>query len=549
MCKMKSVILLFLLPTLSLALEMPMICLNSGACYQGSWLISNEGNQYASFQGIRYAEAPIGKLRFRPPKLFQSGEALWDVSQESVIKCSQLDTHDMSLQGQEDCLFLNIYVPKAALSQDGLLPVMFWIHGGSLIHGSNRFDEQGPQDYMDRNVIIVTVNYRLGPLGFLSLGTEEVSGNVGFLDQNLALQWVNQNIQAFHGDPKSVTLFGESAGALSVALHYLSHMSQGLFQRIILQSCSTEAPGLSMLNRTLANFYGDVLTQMLKCEEAIDVLECLQSRTMEEVINLTFQVNNDGGIAGNVWLPVPDGKFLLDDPTHLLEQGQFDPNVEVIVSTTKDEGILYFFEQLADSSKWQEAQDNFEFIAPKLLFNIPYINQITPSDVEKSYEIFEHYIGSIDNLNENHLQGLFDIFTDATFLFGLHKTTNYLLAHNVKVYQAILTYHGEHSFTEGFGVGNFGVCHADDLFYLWNMRNVTLTLEEDIEVRNVMTDVWTNFAKYGDPTPPGSELTWLPVDDPEMHQFWNISGAMPQMATSQEIQDRMNFWNHILQTK
>ena len=541
---MKSVIWVVLLPMFSLAQEMPLICLNSGACYQGSWLASNAGNQYASFQGIRYAEAPIGNLRFRPPKLFQSGEALWDVSQESLLKCSQLDMYDMSLQGQEDCLFLNIFVPKSAMSQDELQPVMFWIHGGSLIHGSNRFDDQGPQDYMDRNVIIVTVNYRLGPLGFLSLGTEEVSGNAGFLDQNLALQWVNQNIQAFHGDPNSVTLFGESAGALSVAVQYLSPMSQGLFQRIILQSSSTEAPGWGMMNKTLAIYYGDVFTQMLECNEVIDALDCLQSKTMEEVINLTYQVNTDGG---NVWLAVPDDKFLMDDPTTLLEQGQFDPNVEVIVSTTKDEGILYLLEQLADPSKWQETQDNFEFVAPRLLFNIPYFNQITPSDVEKSYEIFEHYIGSIENLNENHLQGIFDIFTDATFLFGLHKTTNYLLAQNVKVYQAILTYHGEHSFSEGFGVGNYGVCHADDLFYLWNMRNVTLTLEEDIKVKNLMTDAWTNFAKYGDPTPPGSELTWLPVDDPEMHQFWNISGAMPQMATSQQIQDRMNFWYQIVQ--
>ena len=346
---MKSVILIFLLPILSLAQEMPMICLNSGACYQGLWLVSNAGNQYASFQGIRYAEAPIGNLRFRPPKLFQSGEALWDVSRESVLKCSQLDIYYLSLQGEEDCLFLNIYVLKAALSQDELQPVMVWIHGGSLIHGSNRFDEQGPQDYMDRNVVIVTVNYRLGPLGFLSLGTEEVSGNVGFLDQNLALQWVNQNIQSFHGDPKSVTLFGESAGALSVAVQFLSPMSQGLFQRIILQSSSTEAPGWGMMNRTLAKFYGDVFTQMLECDEAVNILDCLQSKTMEEVINLTFQVNTEGG---NVWLAVPDGKFLTDDPTNLLEQGNFDPNVEVIVSTTKDEGILYFFEQLADPSKW-----------------------------------------------------------------------------------------------------------------------------------------------------------------------------------------------------
>ena len=183
-------------------------------------------------KGIKYGKAPIGDLRFKVSEPFESGEALWDVSQESDVRCSQLDTFDFSVTGQEDCLLLNIYVPAEALRKEKQMPVMFWIHGGALIHGSNRFGVQGPQDYMDREVIIVTVNYRLGPFGFLSLGSSEVSGNAGFYDQNLALQWVNQNIEAFGGDKDSVTLFGESAGALSVNVQFLSPMSEGLFQRI-----------------------------------------------------------------------------------------------------------------------------------------------------------------------------------------------------------------------------------------------------------------------------------------------------------------------------
>ena len=540
---MKSVILIFLLPILSLAQEMPMICLNSGACYQGSWLISNAGNQYASFQGIRYAEAPIGNLRFRPPKLFQSGEALWDVSQESEIACPQIPEFgfDSSLKGQEDCLFLNIYVPKAALDNNELLTVMVWIHGGSLITGSNNFASQGPQDYMDRNVIIVTINYRLGPLGFLSLGTEEVSGNIGFLDQNLALQWVQENIEAFHGDSKSVTLFGESAGALSVAVQFLSPMSQGLFQRIILQSCTTEAPSWGVMNASLAMQYGSMFTEQLQCSEAPNVLECLQNKSMEEIINLTYTL-----VQGNAWQAVPDGKFLMDDPTNLLEQGQFDPNIEVIVSTTKDEGILYCFDQLEDPSKWQEYQEDFERIVPRILFDIPFINEPTEADVAKSYQVIEHYIGSVDNLNENHLQGIFDVFTDAGFLYGIYKTTNYLLQQNVKVYQAILTYQGQYSLTNYLGLGKYGVCHADDLFYMWTLKDLPLN-SEDTKVRNVMTDAWANFAKYGDPTPPGSVSTWLPVDPFHgRRQFWNISGAIPHMTFNQDIDDRMFFWNQLL---
>ena len=137
--------------------------------------------------------------------------------------------------------------------------------------------------------------------------------------------------------------------------------------------------------------------------------------------------------------------------------------------------------------------------------------------------------------------------TDATFLYGIHKTTNYLLKHNVKVYQAIFTYRGEHSYSQSFGLGKYGVCHSDDLLYLWLWGDFPLIMADDKRVRNVVTDAWVNFAKYGNPTPSGSELSWLPVDDPKKHNFWNISGPKPEMTTSQEIQDRMNFWDQLLE--
>ena len=135
----------------------------------------------------------------------------------------------LSLTGQEDCLLLNIFVPSSAFDNANVsLPVMVWIHGGSFIVGSNQPSSYGPSHFMDRDVIVVLVNYRLGPLGFLSLGTEDVPGNAGLRDQTMAFQWVNENIASFGGDPSRITIFGESAGSLSVGLHLLSPLSEGI---------------------------------------------------------------------------------------------------------------------------------------------------------------------------------------------------------------------------------------------------------------------------------------------------------------------------------
>ena len=174
--------------------DLPSVCVDQGACYSGSWLTGSKSNAtYAAFQGIRYAQAPIGKLRFRPPVPFVPGEnEVIDVSQESTIACIQIPG---GKQGQEDCLFLNVYVPKDILEDpEAETPVMFFIHGGGFGTGSGFLSEYGPQHFMDRGVIMVAINYRLGPLGFLTLGNDVVPGNAGMRDQVLALQWVQANI-------------------------------------------------------------------------------------------------------------------------------------------------------------------------------------------------------------------------------------------------------------------------------------------------------------------------------------------------------------------
>ena len=209
----------------------PTICLESGACYEGSWKIY--GNlKYASFQGIRYAQAPVGNLRFKLPLPYHDTEGVYDVSEDVGIACPQLYGQVHDSVGQEDCLLLNVYVPEEVFNQDDMnLPVMFYIHGGGLSHGRNAFSGLGPNEFIKRNTILVAINYRLGALGFLSLGNSEVPGNAGLRDQVLALAWIRENIASFRGDPDSITIFGESSGAQSVSLHLVSPMSEGLFHR------------------------------------------------------------------------------------------------------------------------------------------------------------------------------------------------------------------------------------------------------------------------------------------------------------------------------
>ena len=203
---------------------------------------SQDKTEYYAFHAIPYASPPVGKLRFKPP---QELTDKWDVTYNAsdqkkgdLKQCAQKAFFEGFGENveNEDCLYLWVYTPQMS-NKTYSLPVFVWIHGGAYEIGSGRFSDYGPDRLMKGNdIVIVSMNYRLGLLGFMSLGTQDVPGNMGLLDQVMALKWVQKNIKNFGGDPNKVTIAGESAGSYSVLYHMLSPLSSGLFNRAIAQS-------------------------------------------------------------------------------------------------------------------------------------------------------------------------------------------------------------------------------------------------------------------------------------------------------------------------
>ncbi|XP_049861739.1 cholinesterase-like [Schistocerca gregaria] len=187
---------------------------------RGTTATSVYNTSYTAFLGIPYAVPPTGKLRFLAPQPAGNWEGVRNATQYGS-DCVQQDG-----SGSEDCLYLNVYVPGVP-QKGGKLPVMFYIYGGAFRTGSGSDQEYGPDFLVSYSVILVTVNYRLGQLCFLSTGDAVAPGNAGLKDQRLALTWVQRNIARFGGDPQRVTVFGHSAGALSSCYHFISPQSSG----------------------------------------------------------------------------------------------------------------------------------------------------------------------------------------------------------------------------------------------------------------------------------------------------------------------------------
>lgn len=301
------------------------------------------------YKGIPFAAPPVGDLRWKPPQPAPP----W----QGVRKCTEFgpDPHgyvtpifrSVATRTSEDCLYINVWTP--AKSRSDRLPVMVWIYGGGFRFGSGAVPLYDGENLARRGVIVVTFNYRVGPFGFLAhplLSKESEhnsSGNYGLLDQIAALQWVQRNIAAFGGDPNRVTIFGESAGAISVICLMVSPLSKGLFHRAISQSFAD----LGFFTHLRENRYGnepkermgEKLARDLGCADVPDPIACMRAKSAEEVM-AKGRPPVDYVSPGYRYGPVVDGWAITDHPINIFEAGK-QHRVPFMLGSTADEWALF----------------------------------------------------------------------------------------------------------------------------------------------------------------------------------------------------------------
>jgi len=302
------------------------------------------------FLGIPFAAPPVGALRWRPPQPVTPWAGTLDATTFSDA-CPQLPSINGTPSESEDCLYLNVWTPDPAPTEP--LPVMLWIHGGSNVSGSTGdgvpfpgydglYLYDGSTLARERNVVIVTTNYRLGVFGFFGQadlagedGSYPHAGNQGLLDQRAAMEWVRDNITAFGGDPEKVTIFGESAGSFDVCAHVVSPLSRGLFHRAISQSGGC---GVGVRTAEEASAAADAISTAVGCDAAPDELACLRAVAVADLLDAA--AGGPEGSETSLGIAI-DGGFLTDHPRTSFDIGDF-AEVPYLLGANKDEGTLFF---------------------------------------------------------------------------------------------------------------------------------------------------------------------------------------------------------------
>ena len=290
----------------------------------------------SKFLGIPYAAPPIGELRLKPPQLPNE----WKPSVRQAKRHGKICLQGPELESRikrvtnqfefsEDCLFLDVYSPDVSLK----LPVLFYIHGGSFVAGSSLLF---PGDILAlQGVVVVVIQYRLGPLGFMTTGDSASPGNYGMLDQVEALKWVRENIEQFGGDPEKVTIFGQDAGAISVALHLSSPWSRGLFHQAIAES------GMSFHLQPISEAirHTNQLAHKLDCDRWLNhtlQVSCILNKRATAV-NQAMQLIDWQYHEKLIWSPVVDNNFIYDTPQNLRKEEKFE-KVSLILGFNRNEG-------------------------------------------------------------------------------------------------------------------------------------------------------------------------------------------------------------------
>lgn len=476
------------------------------------------------FLGIPYAAPPIGSMRWRPPQSFGRWHGVLDASAFGSV-CTQ------GGRGSENCLFLNIYAPnfkKNANKHGGALPVMFWIHGGGLTSGAG--SDYDPTPLVDQGVIVVTINYRLGYLGFFAQTAIDAegheNGNYGLMDQQFAMSWVQSNIANFGGDPSNVTIFGESAGGHSVYCQIASPTAAGLFAHAIAESGSyvifenflQAIVPLSVAETTDTLVpSGASIADTVLCTS--QTAACLRAVSNTELVSVE---------AGTLYAFV-DGILLTETPQTAFQTGNFN-KVPVIAGTNHDEWRIFVAEQydLSGNPILTEPEYDTAVIALWGPLLGPFIELVYPYGAYPSGGVALGASG-----------------TDGIFACGARNadeslsnfTTTYAYEfndENAPPPQAQIP-----GLT--FPLGAF---HSAELQYLFNVGFFFELDAAQLQLSHAMVSYWTHFAATGDPNSPATP-TWSPYD-PITDEFQSLIPPTPVVESTFNTDHKCDgLWNLI----
>lgn len=437
---------------------------------------------YDAWLGIPYAAPPIGAFRWQAPR----PAAHWSGTRDATHfgnRCVQGTGWDPGYETPkltEDCLYLNVYAPDTVRRD---LPVLVWIHGGGFTGGAGQ--DTDPRRYVQKNdSIVVTINYRLGILGFLNLpqlGTG--AGNFGLLDQQAALRWLSRNIGAFGGDPHDITIAGQSAGGASVCDQLASPTAKGLFEKAVIVS-----GGCSMQSAASGQQAGARVVSALGCANAADVLRCLRDVSPSAILAAQASGVGSGPSLGGAAFPL--------DPADAVTTGRIN-RVPVINGQVHDENRLFVFgaydyagNPITPAMYTNLVNSTFGSSAPAVLARYPLADYPSPSI---AWATIQSDQGSEarkvldDNLSR----------WTRTYAYEFH-------VEDTPQFASIFRLQQTNAVAKAFP---FGATHVDDLPYLWEYLGQTLPLTDDeLALSDQITDYWNNFQRTGDPNGDGNPV-------------------------------------------
>ncbi|KAH3710118.1 hypothetical protein DPMN_069585 [Dreissena polymorpha] len=480
------------------------------------------------FLGIPYAKQ-IGQyqdwrreFRFNKPEK-PSWVGVWDAKYYRPA-CPQLPwfvkqtnpSFNREKHTSEDCLYLNIFAPnnteELPQSSPALYPVMVFIHGGGWTMGAS---QQYPGVFLaERGVVVVTFNYRLNALGFLSTADRYAPGNIGLFDQQRVLEFVKDNIRYFRGDPNMVTLFGHSTGAASVGLHLLSPRSDKFFHQAIMMSGSDRTQWAVLPTSEDAAYYATELARETGCppNDNFRLIRCLQEhRSADEIVNASARVRVKEGTVGTPWCPVVDGPFqgsqfafLVDHPRDMRMQGRFQ-KLRVMGGLVADDGS-YFIPNMP-SLEEGISPTQFDNIILEFLRDLKVKDMVNPMEALR----FEYSYWPQKSNYSYIRHELMNMMSDYLFGTGMDETLRSQNLYN-RTYMYVFSYKSSYDYVPTWR----GVSHGSELQYVFGYPFINSTYQKLFGVfprqeyepfnftdRNVSSDMmslFTNFSKSGQPT-------------------------------------------------